>query len=145
MGNSRTLCLVTEWVIIMITSCQSNLTADRIVAAHGRFSDIRQVALVCTPPNRPTWFLGPTRVQIPNAISIGSAVFAHLTTESRYTLQWTAPSLPQNCLFPWGIWTPYLIHGSLGQPKRHLDRLSCFCRPHYCGRPIDGQTTLLGL
>ena len=29
------------------------------------------------PPSRPnTWFLGPTRVQNPNGISIGSAVFA---------------------------------------------------------------------
>jgi len=33
---------------------------------------------ICTPPN--TCFLGPTRVQIPNGISIGSTVFAGLTT-----------------------------------------------------------------
>ena len=55
------------------TSGQSNLTRGRIAAAHGRFSGIRQVALECIPAN--TWFLGPTGVQIPNGISIGSAVF----------------------------------------------------------------------
>jgi len=33
---------------------------------------------VCTPPN--TCFLGPTKVQIPNGITIGSAVFAGFTT-----------------------------------------------------------------
>jgi len=30
---------------------------------------------------------GPNRVQIPNGISIGSAVFAQLMAERRYTLQ----------------------------------------------------------
>jgi len=32
---------------------------------------------IWTPSN--TWFLGPTRVHIPNDITIGSAVFAGLT------------------------------------------------------------------
>jgi len=41
--------------------------------------------------------LDPTGVHIPNDISIGSAIFAQLTAESPYTLQWAAPS-PQNCL-----------------------------------------------
>jgi len=42
-----------------------------------------------------TCFLGPTWVQIPNYISIGSAVFAHLTTKCCcYTLQWAAPFHP---------------------------------------------------
>jgi len=57
---------------------QSNLTQSRIAAAHGRSNRIRQVALMCTPSN--TWLLGPTRVHIPNGISIGSAVFAGITT-----------------------------------------------------------------
>ena len=35
---------------------------------------------ISTPSNRPTWFLRPTRVLNPNDISIGSAVFAGLTT-----------------------------------------------------------------
>jgi len=63
----------------------NSLTTGRIAAAHGRFSGIRQVSPVCNPPN--TCFLGPTRVQILNGISIGSAVFAQLTAESRYILQ----------------------------------------------------------
>ena len=42
----------------------------------------------------------------PNGISIGSAVFAQMTAECAYTLQWDASSPPQNCPFPWGNWTP---------------------------------------
>jgi len=38
----------------------------------------------------------------PNGISIGSAVFAQMTAACPYTLQWGAPSPPQNCPFPWG-------------------------------------------
>jgi len=74
-----------------------------MTATHGQFNGIRQVAPVCTPPN--TCFLGTTIVQIPNGISIGSAFFAQLTAERPYTLH--GPPFPsQNCLFPWGIWTP---------------------------------------
>jgi len=40
------------------------------------------------PPSN-TWFLEPTLAQNPNYISIGSAVFAQLTTERPYTLQRT--------------------------------------------------------
>jgi len=50
------------------------LSIGHISATNERFSGIRQVALLCTPPN--TCFLGPTWVQIPNDISVGSAVFA---------------------------------------------------------------------
>jgi len=39
-----------------------------------------------------TWFLGPTQILNPNGIWIGSAVFAQLTTECPYTLQWDACS-----------------------------------------------------
>jgi len=42
-----------------------------------------------------------TRDHNPNSISIGSAVFAELTAEGPYILQWAAPS-PQNYLFAWG-------------------------------------------
>jgi len=67
-----------------------------------------QIALssvgIWTPSN--TWFLGPTRVHIPNAILIGSAVFAQLTAQSPYILQWAAIVPPQNCPFTWEIWTP---------------------------------------
>jgi len=60
------------------TSGQTNLTKDRIAAIHGRFKRIRQVDPLYTPSN--TSFLGPTRVDIPNRFSIGSAFFAVLAT-----------------------------------------------------------------
>jgi len=55
---------------------------------------------IWTPSN--TWFLGPTRVKIPNGISIDAIVFTQLTLERPYTLQWA----PQNCPFACGICTP---------------------------------------
>jgi len=73
---------------------------------------------VCTPPN--TYFLGPSRVQNANGISISSADFVQLTAEIYYTLQCTSL---YNYTFPceiapsiWGS-GPHLIHGSLGPPK----------------------------
>jgi len=76
-------------------------------------------------------FLGqPHALSIPNCISIGSTVFAQLTAERPYTLQWTAPfpsKLPLR-MVP-------LAHRS-PQPKRHLDRFSCF-RAHDRDRPTD--------
>jgi len=36
------------------------------------------------PTPGPTWFPGPTRVQIPNCISIGSAVLTQLAAENHY-------------------------------------------------------------
>ena len=50
-----------------------------LLVEHGRFSGIRQVAPVCTPPN--TCFLGPTGVHNPNGILISSAIFAQLMAE----------------------------------------------------------------
>ena len=56
-----------------------------------------------TPSN--SWSLGPFWSQNPNGITIGSALFAQVTAECSYTLQWV-PLSPKNCLFPWEIWTP---------------------------------------
>jgi len=53
-------------------------------------------------PTSNTLFLGPTCVHNPNDISIGSAIFANLTTKCRCTLQQAAP-------FPFKI-APF--HGS---------------------------------
>ena len=61
-----------------VTAGQSNLTTGRIAAAHGRFSRVRQVAPMCTPSN--ACFLEPSQVHTANDISIGSVVFAGLTT-----------------------------------------------------------------
>ena len=77
---------------------------------------------ICTPSN--TWIPGLTRLSVPNGISIGSAVFAQMTAECPYLYNGT-PLTPQNCPFPWGMWTPMVpwAHSS-PQPKRHLDRFS---------------------
>jgi len=53
-----------------------------------------------------TRFLGPIRDHSPNSTSISSAVFAPMTPECSYTLQWFALSPPQNCPFPWGSGSP---------------------------------------
>jgi len=54
----------------------------------------------------------PTRVHNPNGKPIGSAVFAQLTAESPYTLQWATLS-PKLALLM-GDLDPHLIHNSLG-------------------------------
>jgi len=107
--------------VIMITSGEINLTTGCIAATHGWFNRICQVAP--STPSTKTCFLGPIGDQIPNGISIGSAVFAQLTAESRYTLQWAAPFALKTAPFRMWIWTP-----------------SRFCRAHYCIRPTDHTT-----
>jgi len=59
-----------------------------------------------------TLFLRPILAQIPNGISIGSVVFAQLTTECPHTLQWAAPS-PLKTAPSHGDLDPHLIHGTL--------------------------------
>ena len=115
------------------------MTTGRIAAAHGQFNGIHQMAPVCFPIN--TCFLGPTRVQIPNGISIASVDFAQLTTErpyfkmGRFSLKiprshgGSGPPAKSN---PWAQPSP--------QSKGHLDRFSSFCRAHYCDRQTDRQT-----
>jgi len=91
------------------------------------FARLRQ----CEPPCN-TCFLGPTRLHIANGILIDSAVFAQLTAECPCTY----------CPFRWGIGAPSKTwflgltpSHPIPQPKRHIDRLSRFCRAHYCDRP----------
>ena len=101
---------------------------------------------VSGPPSN-TCFLGPIRAHNPNGISIGSAVFAQMTAECPYTLQWDAPSPlkiehfhggsgPHLIMVPWAHPSP--------QTKRHLDRLSRFCRAHYCYRQTDKPVGFYG-
>ena len=66
------------------------------------------------PPSN-TWFLGSTRLSIPNGISIDSVVFTQLTAECPYTLQ-RAATYPKNLPIPMGHLGPHLIHGSLDRP-----------------------------
>jgi len=72
----------------------------------------------------------PTRVHNRYDKWIGSVVFAQLTAESAYTLQW-APPIHQNCPFLWGIWTSHVTHDAFGhtspQPKRYVDWFSRLC------------------
>jgi len=63
-----------------------------------------------------TWCLGPMRAHNPNGTSIGSAVFAQMTAECPYTLQWFAcfrSKLPLHMLAS----GPHVIRGSLGPPE----------------------------
>jgi len=65
----------------------------------------------------------------PNGICIGSAVFARMTAECPYTLQWDVPFFPQNCPFPWGDLDPHLIHGFLGPPESSAQMASRSVQP----------------
>jgi len=68
-------------------------------------------------PRLNTLFLRPIRAHNPNSIAIGSAVFVQMTTECPYTLQWDAPSGPQNYPFLWGDLDPHLMYDFLGPPE----------------------------
>jgi len=58
------------------------------------------MSLITSPPHL-TRFVRSIRDHNPNGISIGLAVFAQMTAEYPYTLQWGVPFSPQNCPFPW--------------------------------------------
>jgi len=61
-------------------------------------------------------FYGPSEPHSPNGISICSAVFAQMTAECRYSLQWDAP-FPTKFASSRGGSGPRLMHGSLGPPE----------------------------
>jgi len=88
---------------------------------------------------------GPSRVLISNGVSIGSAVFAQLTANSRYALQRAVPSpSPFKIAHSHGGSGSHIIHGFWAhpspQPKWHLDRFNRLCRAHYCSRHTDDAT-----
>jgi len=82
-------------------------------------------------------FFWPVRAHNPNGSTIGSVIFAQITAECPYTLQWATPFplkiAPSNggspIWTPSNTWFPGRDHPS-PQPKRHLDRFSRFCRAH---------------
>jgi len=81
-----------------------------------------------------TWFLVPIWVQNPNGISIGLAVFAQITAECLYTLQYDGPFPLKIASSHWGNLDAHLImvpwaHPS-PQPKRHHDWYNRFCRAY---------------
>jgi len=59
---------------------------------------------IWTPSN--VCFLGPTRVHIPNGVSVASVFFAQLMAESLYTLQWVARFPSSKLPLHTRIWTP---------------------------------------
>jgi len=84
--------------------------------------------------------LSPTRVHNRNAESIGSAVFAQMTAECPYTLQWSAcfrlkiapshvrkKSATGHSVWPVDV-TQYVVHWGHPSPERkwQLDRFSRF-------------------
>jgi len=99
-------------------------------------------------------FLGPTRVQIPSAISIGTAIFAQLTAECPYApILYNGPSTPAPSplkIVPspsHGGSARHLIHhGFMGPPKSSTQTTSRsvqpFCRAHYNDGPTDRPTDL---
>jgi len=73
----------------------------------------------------------------PNGISIGLAVFAQMTAESPYIVYNGTPLPPFKIAPshggsepPSNAWFLGLTRVLNGQPKRHLDRCSRFCRAH---------------
>jgi len=59
----------------------------------------------CALPSN-TWFPRPTRLSNSNRILMCTAVFAQLTADSPYILQWAAPFFLRNCPLAREIWTP---------------------------------------
>jgi len=59
---------------------------------------------IWTPSN--TWFPGSMPTYIANNMSIGSAVFAQLTADSPYTLQWSPLFTLDIAPSHWVIWIP---------------------------------------
>jgi len=101
---------------------------------------------MCTPSN--TRFLGSTRLSIPNGISISSAVFAQLTTESLFfTVDRSSPL--KITPSPWIL--ARIFASFLGPIRIHNPNDITIGSAVFAGitivtnRPTDRQTTLLGL
>ena len=79
---------------------------------------------MCTPSN--TWFLRPTQVQIPNGISINSAIFAGLTIVTEMPTDHTTPSVTVG-----GIWVCCTAVRSKTEEIRKSERAKfCNCSFH---------------
>jgi len=79
------------------------------------------------------WCFGPMWAHNPNGTSNGSAMFAQMTAECTYTLQWFAYS-PSKVPLPTSASGPRVICGSFGPPEsgRQMTTWSFqpFCRAH---------------
>jgi len=103
------------------TSAQSNLTAGRIAAAHGRFNGICKM---CKPQKHASLCRPESKSQTTASRSVQP--FLHSSRQTVVILHNGPPSpLPYNCPFLLVIWTnPHLIHSSLGPPKSPTQRTS---------------------
>ena len=135
-------------------SIGSAVFAQLTTECHYALQQAAPFPLITTPSHGEadlkTRFFRPIPAHNPNAISIGSAVLAQMTTERPYTLQQDALP-PQNCPFPWGDVDHHLIHGSLGLPESPTQTASQLLQPFWQGSLVwqtnirtDWQTTLLG-
>jgi len=92
--HSITSCLV---AIVHTKPVMAILVPELVVIA----TSLSTLGLPCN-----TWFLQLIRAHNPSGISISSAVFAQITAEYHYTLQWDAPFPLKIVPSYGGIWTP---------------------------------------
>ena len=85
---------------------------------------------MCTPHT--TCLLGPTRLHNPNGTSIGSTIFAQITTESLGTTGHVLS--PKNCSSAWGYLDHHLIRCSLGPAESKSQTASRSVQPFLQGR-----------
>ena len=129
-SNSSTVASVCYHIHSNLTSGKNNLTTGRIAAAHGRFNGFARWRLCAPKPN--TCFIGLTRFQIPNTISIVHWLSRFCTVHGRYSLYFTtgrpfplkiAPSqgicTPSNTWFLWSIRATAQTTSRLVQPFLH--------------------------
>jgi len=130
-------------------TAQINLKTVRVATPCGRpivhicssvFVSWRQCA---RPSNRPTRFIQPTLLTIPNGSSIGSAVCARPMPHSPYTLHYAIPfSQKKSPLLIENLHPKCIVACAhpTHDPKRQLDRISRFSRIHGRYQRTDGQT-----
>ena len=124
----------------IITSGQSNLKKRPHRRRTRTVQWYHQVALICTPQN--TCLLGPTRIQNPNGILIGSAIFAQLMAECCRTCPDMSISPKKSCPLAWGDLNPHLIHGSLGPPESTAQTASRSVQPFFGKLTAESRYTL---
>jgi len=79
-----------------------------------------------------TWCFGPMKAHNPNGTSIGSAVFAQMTAECPYTVQWFA-CFPLKLPLPMLASGPHVIRVSLGLPEFAMQMATWLFQPFLQG------------
>ena len=90
-----------------------------------RLKALLPVRLGTSAPPSNTWFPSLTRLNVPNSISIGSAVFAELTTERPYM----GHPFPSKLPISMGRSEPHRIHDSLGPSEPSTQTASRLVQP----------------